>query len=49
MTKFTGTMVTADAKGLREDLTDLISNISPEKTPLISMLGKSKAKATLHE
>lgn len=49
MAKFTGTMVTTDAKGLREDLTDLISNISPTKTPLMSMIGRSKAKAVLHE
>jgi len=49
MAKFTGTMVTADAKGLREDISELISNISPEKTPFLSMIGKSKAKGTLTE
>lgn len=49
MPKFTGTMVVADAKGLREDLTDMITNISPTKTPGLSMFGKTKARAILHE
>lgn len=49
MAKFTGTMVVADAKGLREDLSDMIHNISPTKTPGLSMFGRGKAKAILHE
>lgn len=49
MAKFTGTYVTGDARGLREDLSDMIYNISPEKTPMLSALGKGKAKAALHE
>lgn len=49
MSKFTGTYVTGDAKGIREDLSDMIYQISPEKTPFISMIGKGKAKNTLHE
>lgn len=49
MAKFTGTYVTGDAKGIREDLTDMIYNISPEKTPFFSMIGRGKAKNTLHE
>jgi hypothetical protein len=49
MAKFTGTMVAADGKGLREDLTDMIYNIAPTATPLMSLIGKSKAKAVLHE
>lgn len=49
MAALSGTYITDDAKGLREDLTDMISNISPEKTPFISMIGKGKAKGTLHE
>jgi hypothetical protein len=49
MAKFTGTYVTGDAKGIREDLTDMIYDISPTKTPMISMIGRSKAKNTLHE
>ena len=49
MPKFTGTMVVADAKGLREDLNDMIHNISPTKTPGLQTFGRSKAKAILHE
>jgi hypothetical protein len=49
MAAVTGTYTTATAKGIREDLTDAIYNISPEKTPFISMIGRSKAKNTLHE
>jgi len=34
----------------REDLTDVVTNISPSETPLLSMLGRgSDAKQTLHE
>lgn len=35
--------------GLREDLTDMIYNISPTDTPLMSTLAKSKATAVYHE
>ncbi len=35
--------------GLREDLTDMIYNISPTDTPLMSTLAKSKATAVFHE
>ncbi|MCC2626384.1 MAG: head protein [Thermomicrobiales bacterium] len=49
MAAVSGTYTTATAKGIREDLTDAIYNISPEKTPFISMIGRSKAKNTLHE
>jgi hypothetical protein len=49
MSKFTGTMVTGDAKGLREDLTDMIYNISPTKTPMVSAIGRGKAQGVLHE
>lgn len=38
-----------DAKGNREDLADFIYNISPTDTPLMSMAGRAKATATLHE
>jgi len=38
------------AIGMREDLSDMIYNISPTETPFISAIGKgSKATATLHE
>lgn len=39
MAVFTGTGTTYDMKGLREDLSDVISDISPEQTPFISGAG----------
>ena len=33
----------------REDLSDVITNISPTETPLTSAFGKTKAKSTKHE
>jgi hypothetical protein len=41
--------LTYDAIGNREDLSDLITNISPIDTPFLSRFGKTKATATLHE
>ena len=38
-----------DAKGIREDLSNVIYNISPEETPFYSSLKKVKASNTLHE
>lgn len=38
-----------EAIGNREDLTDIISMISPTDTPMLSRFGKTKAKNTLHE
>ena len=49
MAKATGTYTTGDAKGLRESLSDMIYDISPTKTPFMSMIGRSKAKAILEE
>lgn len=49
MSAVTGTYVTGSAKGLREDLSDMIYNISPEKTPMLSAIGRTKADAVLHE
>jgi hypothetical protein len=49
MAAVSGTYTTVTVKGMREDLTDAIYNISPEKTPFISMIGRSKAKNVLHE
>ena len=40
---------TYTAVGNREDLSDIITNISPTQTPLYSMFGKTKATATYHE
>jgi len=37
------------AVGQREDLTDVIYNISPTDTPFMSSVGKSKASAIYHE
>lgn len=38
-----------DAVGIREDLSDMIHDISPDETPFYTMCGKTKAKNTLHE
>ena len=40
---------TYTAKGQREDLSDIIYNISPTDTPLMSSIGKTKATAVYHE
>lgn len=45
----TGGFTTYSAIGNREDLTDVIYNISPDDTPLMSIAGRGKAKAVLHE
>ena len=49
MTIQTAAFPTYTAIGDREDLTDVIYNISPTETPFMSSIGKSKAKATKHE
>lgn len=49
MSALAGAYTTGDAKGLREDLTDMISNISPTKTPMLTAIKRGKAKAVLHE
>ena len=38
-----------DANGIREDLADVIYNISPEETPFYSACAKTKATNTYHE
>ena len=38
-----------DAVGSREDLSDVIYNISPQDTPIMSSIGKTKATAVYHE
>lgn len=45
----TGTYQTYTAIGNREDLIDIIVNISPTKTPVLSMTESVRAMATLHE
>jgi len=43
------TFGTSTGIGLREDLSDVIYNISPTETPFMSSIGKSKATAVYHE
>jgi len=43
------TYQTFTAIGQREDLSDVIYNISPTETPFMSSVGKTKATAVLHE
>jgi hypothetical protein len=49
MTQPTNTFDSFDAIGNREDLSDMIWMVSPEKTPFISSIGKVSATATNHE
>ena len=48
MTVATNTFLTFSAIGNREDLADIIYNISPIDTPFQKAIDKNKAKATLH-
>jgi hypothetical protein len=43
------TYQTYTAIGMRQDLTDVIYDISPTDTPFMSSIGKTKATAVLHE
>lgn len=43
------TFLTFDAKGIREQLSDVIYNVSPEETPLVSMMAKDKVDGVLNE
>ena len=43
------TYQTYQSVGNREDLTDVIYNISPTDTPFMSSVGKTKANAVYHE
>ena len=45
----TNTFETYDAIGIREDLADIIYNISPTETPFMSNVGKGSSKGTFHE
>ena len=49
MAQITNTYSQYDAKGEREDLSDIIYSISPTDTPFMSTIGKSKATAVNHE
>lgn len=45
----TGAFTSVSAVGQREDLTDIIYDISPMDTPFLSSIGRTKAMAVLHE
>lgn len=49
MSALTNTFVTADARGIREDLSDAIYNISPKDTPFMSNIKKGQATQTFFE
>ena len=49
MTQNTGTLGTFALVGIREDLADVISNVSPEETPFISNIGSSRVRNTFTE
>ena len=49
MAQITNTYSQYDAKGEREDLSDIIYSISPTDTPFMSNIGKNKATAVYHE
>lgn len=49
MTVPTNTVQTFSRSSIREDLSNLISNIAPTDTPFMSNIGSGKAKARLHE
>lgn len=49
MSAINNTFTTASAVGIREDLTDVIYNISPMDTPFMSAIKKGKATAVKHE
>lgn len=50
MAQVSGTYQTYDSIGIREDLADVIYNISPEQTPLVDAIGSlGRAEQTVHE
>ena len=49
MAQVSGTYSTYDAVGEREDLSNVIYNISPTDTPFMSAIAKAKAAFTNHE
>ena len=49
MAQFSDTFDTYDSIGEREDLSDVIYNISPTDTPFLSSASKTQATAVLHE
>jgi hypothetical protein len=49
MTIVTNTFTTFDAKGIREDLSNIITNIAPEETPYMSNIGRESISNSLFE
>lgn len=49
MAQPTNTLDSYDAKGIREDLQDVIYNVDPEETPFYTASAKLRATNTLHE
>lgn len=49
MPTVSGTLKTFDQVGKREDVEDIIYDISPTTTPMLSSIGTSTASATLHQ
>lgn len=49
MAQPTNTFDSYDSVGIREDLSDMIHDVSPEETPFYSACGKTKATQSLHE
>ncbi len=49
MAQPTNTLDSYDIRGIREDLEDVIYDISPEETPFYTACGKATASATYHE
>lgn len=49
MALITNTFTTYSAVGLREDLSDIIYNISPTETPFMTGIAREKATAVYHE
>lgn len=49
MTIFSNTTTTFDIKGIREELSNIIYNISPEDTPFMSNAGRESVENTLYE
>lgn len=43
------TLTTTQIASVKEDLSNIISMISPEETPFVTAIGKTKASATKHE
>lgn len=49
MSIVTNTFTTFDAKGIREDLSNIITNIAPEETPYMSNIGRESVSNSLYE